>query len=413
MDATKIETTELAIEWVGIDDVHPNLANPRVNDAAVEPVAASLRRFGWQQPIVAKDDGEVVAGHTRLRAAKELGMKHVPVFRFRGSDIDAVAFGIADNKTATFAEWEEPALLKLLTQLQAEDSLDGVGFSDDDVAMLMRSQEPEVEDDGGPGDVPENPVSRLGDLWLLGEHRVLCGDSTDAGCMERLLVGACPRLMVTDPPYGVEYDPSWRNEAGVSRTERTGAVANDDRVDWTAAWELFPGAVAYVWHAGKFCREVAANLHTAGFDIRAQIIWSKSRFALSRGNYHWQHEPCWYAVRSREKAHWVGDRKQSTVWDIPVTDDGDQTRHGTQKPLECMARPMRNHDAPVVLDPFLGSGSTLVAAHKLGRRCLGMELDPGYVDVVIERWERASGETAVLETSGQSFADIQRERGAE
>ncbi len=412
METTQTEPAELAVEWVAIDAVYPNPANPRVNDAAVGPVSHSLRRFGWQQPIVAKESGEVVAGHTRLRAAKQLGMDRVPVLRFHGSDIDAVAFGIADNRTATFAEWDEPALAKLLAQLQAEDALDGVGFSVEEIALLLRAQEPEVEEDDGLGEVPENPASRLGDLWLLGDHRLLCGDSTDAACMDRLLAGERPRLMVTDPPYGVSYDPAWRNEAGVSSTTRTGKVQNDDRVDWTAVWRLFPGAVCYVWHAGRHCGEVAANLHQAGFDIRAQIIWAKSRFALSRGNYHWQHEPCWYAVRKGEKAHWVGDRKQSTVWDIAVTDDGDKTRHGTQKPLECMARPMRNHDAPVILDPFLGAASSMIAAHKLGRRCLGMELDPGYVDVSIERWQKVSGEEARLE-AGETFAQVTEERTAE
>ena len=408
-----MDSDTLTVEWVATTELHPNPANPRLNDAAVGPVADSLRRFGWQQPIVARRTGEVVAGHTRLLAAKQLGMDSVPVFRFEGSDLDAVAFGIADNRTASFAAWDEPALAKLLAQLQAEDSLAAVGFTEEEVAVLLRAQEEEVDDDDGPGELPENPVTQPGDLWLLGDHRLLCGDSTDAANMAHLLAGEQPRLMVTDPPYGVEYDPSWRNEAGVSSTTRTGKVANDDRVDWTAVWKLFPGAVCYVWHAGRHCGEVAANLHEAGFDIRAQIIWAKSRFALSRGNYHWQHEPCWYAVRKGNKAYWVGDRKQSTVWDIAVTDDGDKTRHGTQKPLECMARPMRNHDARVVLDPFLGSGSTLVAAHKLGRQCLGMELDPRYVDVAIERWHKVSGQRAVLDGSSESFSDVAAKRGIE
>ncbi len=401
---------DLAVEWVAIDRLHPNPANPRVNDHAVEPVASSIRRFGWQQPLVAKPNGEIVAGHTRFKAAQQLGLDTVPVFRFTGSDIDAVAFGIADNKTASIASWDEPALAKLLAQLQVEDALDGVGFSEQEVALLLRSHDGEVDEDDGPGEVPEDPVSKAGDLWLLGDHRLLCGDSTDAACMERLLANDRPRLMVTDPPYGVQYDPAWRNDAGVSSTARTGTVQNDDRVDWTAVWKLFPGSVAYVWHAGRHCGEVASNLHDADFDIRAQIIWAKSRFALSRGNYHWQHEPCWYAVRRGSKAHWVGDRKQSTVWDIPVTDDGDKTHHGTQKPVECMARPMRNHDAPVVLDPFLGSGSTLIASETLGRQCLGLELDPGYVDVAVARWEKATGAQARLDGSNETFVDVMEKR---
>ncbi|MCP3918179.1 MAG: ParB N-terminal domain-containing protein, partial [bacterium] len=214
--------SDLAVEWVMLDALHPTPANPRVNAAAVDPVASSIRRFGWQAPIVAKPNGEIVAGHTRFKAAQKLGLDTVPAFRFTGSDIDAVAFGIADNKTASIASWDEPALAKLLAQLQVEDALDGVGFSEQEVALLLRAQEDEVDEDDGSGEVPEHPVSKAGDLWLLGDHRLLCGDSTDAACMVRLLAGERPRLMVTDPPYGVEYDPSWRNEAGVSSTRRTG-----------------------------------------------------------------------------------------------------------------------------------------------------------------------------------------------
>ena len=276
-------------------------------------------------------------------------------------------------------------------------------------SFLGRGDELEDDPDKVP-EKPEVPVSRPGDLWLLGKHRVLCGDSTSAECVTRLLNGEEPRLMVTDPPYGVEYDPDWRNRAGVSSTKRTGKVANDDRVDWTEVWKLVPCDVSYVWHAAAHGGEVAANLHIAGFEIRSQIIWAKSRFALSRGNYHWQHEPCWYAVRNGRKAHWIGDRSQSTVWSITVTDDGDKNTHGTQKPLECMGRPMRNHDAPLVFDPFLGSGNTLVAAHLQGRTCYGIDLDAGYVDVAVRRWQRHSGQPATLDGDGRTFEMVSKER---
>lgn len=296
--------------------------------------------------------------------------------------------------------------------------------------------------------LPDVPVSRLGDLWVLGRHRLLCGDSTKKADVDRLLGGRKPLLMVTDPPYGVSYDPSWRNKAGVSTTERTGKVANDDQADWTPAWALFPGDVAYVWHAGKHADVVSRSLQQCSFDVRSQIVWRKSRFALSRGNYHWQHEPClyalretggdltaeqevqvlaevrellrggydeehvpcWYSIRRTSTAHWVGDRKQSTVWDIDVTDDGEKTRHGTQKPLECMGRPMRNHDSPEVYEPFCGSGTTLVAAEILGRTCLAMELDHSYVDVIVTRWQNRTGQKAVLDGSGQTLAELKATR---
>ena len=232
-----------------------------------------------------------------------------------------------------------------------------------------------------------------------------------------------------------------------SSTKRTGKVLNDDRADWTPAWRLFPGDVAYVWHGGLRVVDVATSLERAGFSPRSQIIWSKSRFALSRGSYHWQHEPClyatkpedipegdkdalikrllealsasdyepeheaaWYAVRRESKARWTGNRRQSTVWEIPVTDDGDATRHGTQKPLECMARAIRNHDSEAVYEPFLGSGTTLIACELLDRTCLSVELDPGYVDVAVERWQSRTGEVAILEETGKPFPMVAEAR---
>jgi len=260
--------------------------------------------------------------------------------------------------------------------------------------------------------VPADPVSRPGDLWLCGTHRVLCGDATGADDVARLLAGVAPQLMVSDPPYGVAYDPAWRNRSGASRTDRIGKVLNDDRADWREAWALFPGAVAYVWHGALHATTVAESLVVCGFDIRSQIIWAKERLVLSRGHFHWQHEPCWYAVRKTGKANWSGDRKQTTLWQVPSRDQDAATVHGTQKPVELMRRPMLNNSAPgqPVYDPFLGSGTTLIAAETTGRVCLGMELDPAYVDVIVTRWQEFTGEAATLEGDGRSFADVAAER---
>ena len=203
--------------------------------------------------------------------------------------------------------------------------------------------------------------------------------------------------MVTDPPYGVDYDPAWRNVAGVSATKRTGKVTNDDRADWREAWCLFPGDVVYVWHAAVHATTVAESLIGCGFDIRAQIVWSKSRFALGRGDYHWQHEPCWYAVRKGTRSHWQGGRDQSTLWSIAVAGAEDAaTAHGTQKPVEAMRRPIVNNSerGDVVYEPFCGSGTTLIAAETVGRTCFAMEVDPAYCDVVVERWEAFTGNKA-------------------
>ena len=200
-------------------------------------------------------------------------------------------------------------------------------------------------------------------------------------------------LMVTDPPYGVEYDAGWRNEAMPAKNDpsrwrdgqgrATGKVANDDRADWHDAWVLFPGDVVYVWHAGNKAGEVADGIVRAGFDIRAQIIWAKNQLVIGRGHYHPKHEPCWYAVRKGATGHWVGDRTQTTLWEIDKPHKS-ESGHSTQKPVECMARPLNNHEGDVY-DPFLGSGTTVVAAEQTGRTCYGMELEPKYVAVTLER----------------------------
>jgi DNA modification methylase len=241
----------------------------------------------------------------------------------------------------------------------------------------------------------------MGQLWACGEHRVICGDCTDKEVVERVLGDVVPVLMVTDPPYGVEYDAAWRNEAAAKgylayAARRTRPVTNDDRMDWSDAWRLFPGDVAYTWSPpGDHIILTGLALQSAGYAIRNQIMWRKPHFPISRGHYTYQHEPCWYAVKHNAMAHWIGDCNASTVWDI-VLDRNVEGGHSTQKPLECMARPIRNHAAPDVYDPFLGSGTTLIAAHQLQRRCYGCEIDPGYVAVTLHRYATLTGETPVL-----------------
>lgn len=283
----------------------------------------------------------------------------------------------------------------------------------------MSDQVPASTPTGGltdPDDVPEppaNPVSRLGDLWQLGRHRLLCGDSTDPAAVEAVLAGVKPQLLVTDPPYGVSYDPAWRNRAGLSTTARTGKVENDDRADWREAWALFPGEVAYVWHGALHAGTVAKSLTASGFQIRAQIIWAKERLVMGRGHYHWQHEPCWYAVRGT--GHWNGDRKQTTLWSIASRGQDAETTHGTQKPVECMARPIRNNSSlgQAVYEPFCGSGTTLIAAEMEGRSCHAIELSPAYVDVALTRWQAFTGLQATLEGLNHSFAVLTAQRATE
>jgi DNA modification methylase len=387
----------MSVELRPLDAVRPYANNPRQNDDAVEAVAESIRRFGFRQPIVVDADGVIVAGHTRFRAAQRLGLATVPVHVATDLTADEVrAYRLADNKTAELASWDTSMLSIELDALRGA-GIDWtlLGFDEEELAKLLAPAGTEgLTDPDAVPKKPVDPVTKPGDLWLLGKHRLLCGDSTSAADVARLLDGAVPTLMVTDPPYGVEYDPEWRMDAGLTgNTARMGKVMNDDRADWTEAWKLFPGDVAYVYHAGVFASTVQQSLERAGFAIRAQIIWAKDRLALSRGDYHWQHEPCWYAVREGGKGHRTDDRTQTTLWSIPARDDAGHG-HGTQKPVECMERPVRNHLADTVYEPFAGSGTTVIACERTGRACIAMELDPGYCDVVVRRWEEFTGRKA-------------------
>jgi DNA modification methylase len=387
-------TTPMSVELRPLDAVRPYANNPRQNDDAVDAVAESIRRFGFRQPIVVDADGVIVAGHTRFRAAQRLGLATVPVHVATDLTPDEVrAYRLADNKTAELASWDDAMLSIELDALRGA-GIDWtlLGFNEEELAKLLAPAGTEgLTDPDAVPEKPADPITKPGDLWLLGKHRLLCGDSTSATDVARLLDGAVPALMVTDPPYGVEYDPEWRMDAGLTgNTARMGKVMNDDRADWTEAWKLFPGDVAYVYHAGVFASTVQQSLERAGFAIRAQIIWAKDRLALSRGDYHWQHEPCWYAVREGGKGHRTDDRTQTTLWSIPARDDAGHG-HGTQKPVECMERPVRNHLADLVYEPFAGSGTTVIACERTGRTCMAMELDPGYCDVVVRRWEEFTG----------------------
>jgi DNA modification methylase len=387
----------------------PYARNPRKNDSAVATVAASLKEFGWRQPIVVDEAMVILAGHTRLEAARQLGLTEVPVHVARGlTPAQARAYRLMDNRSNENAEWDDALLGLELDDLQLEGfDLTLTGFEDDELDRLLRGQDftGARDDEDDVPETPENPVTRRGDLWILGQHRLLCGDSTVATDVERLLGGVKPHLMISDPPYGVHYDPSWRNKAGVAGTRRTGKVLNDDRADWREAWALFPGDIAYVWHGALHATTVAESLEVAGFAIRSQIIWAKERLVLSRGDYHWQHEPCWYAVKKNGKGNWSGDRKQTTLWSISSRAQDATTPHGTQKPVECMRRPILNNSSPgqAVYDPFLGSGTTLIAAETTGRTCLAIELNPAYVDVAVERWQRFTGKAATLDGTEEAF----------
>lgn len=393
-------------------DLVPYARNARTHSAAqVAQIAASIREFGFTNPILVDGERGIIAGHGRLLAARQLGLVEVPTIELAHlTPAQRRAYVLADNRLALAAGWDDELLRIELGELQAEGfDLALTGFEPLEIAGFLTEPNSGLTDPDAVPEVPANPVSRPGDLWQLGRHRLLCGDSTDPAVVEAVLAGVRPHLMVTDPPYGVAYDPAWRNRAGLSTTHRTGKVENDDRADWREAWALFPGEVAYVWHGALHATTVAESLAVCGFEIRAQIIWAKERLVMGRGHYHWQHEPCWYAVRGT--GHWSGDRKQTTLWSIASKGQDAETTHGTQKPVECMARPIRNNSSPgqAVYEPFCGSGTTLIAAEMEGRACHAAELSPAYVDVAVARWQAFTGQQAVLEGNGRSFTHIAAE----
>lgn len=380
----------------------------------VAQIAASIREWGFTNPVLIEPNGGIIAGHGRVMAAQKLGLDEVPCVIAEGwTEAQRRAYIIADNKLALNAGWDDE-LLKLelqdLGDLDFDLTLTGFDLADID-ALLADKTEGRTDPDDIP-EPPADPVTVEGDLWLLGRHRLICGDSTSADVVARLLGDVRPHLMVSDPPYGVSYDPSWRAKAGVNKNKgKMGKVLNDDRADWREAWALFPGDVAYVWHASLFTREVLDSLEACGFKHRSMIIWAKDRFTLGRGDYHWQHEPAWYVVKDGKKGHYGGGRSQSTVWNIPARDDSG-VGHGTQKPVECMKRPIENNSSPgqAVYEPFSGAGTTIIAGEMTGRHIYAVELNPAYVDVAIQRWQAFTGEDAVLEGDGRRFAEVREER---
>lgn len=410
----------------------PARAAPRLQDLVADPsnrrrhtarniaqIVASLEQTGAARSIVIDEDNVVLAGNGVREAADQAGITKLRVIEGEADELIAIRrrglnpaqkrfLSIADNRSAELAEWN---IEQLRTDLEQGQGL-APFFHEAELEALLAPTKAEQQaavkaGKTGPDDVPAGRATGIvsGDLFTLGRHRLLCGDATRAPDVGRLLGNVTPVLMVTDPPYGVAYDPKWRAEAGINKnTKKLGQVTNDGRSEWSAAWRLFPGPVAYVWHGGLKAQSVQGSLEQAGFTMRAQIIWAKDRLVIGRGDYHWQHEPCWYAVREGAQGQRTKDRTQttlwritagvaSTVWEIPSRDDSGHT-HGTQKPVECMARPMKNHQAPTVYDPFLGSGTSLIAAEMLSRTCYALEIEPRYVQVAIDRWEAFTGQKA-------------------
>lgn len=386
----------LTITYRPRSELRPQKANPRTHTPQqVAQIAASIKEFGWTNPVLIDADSNVIAGHGRIQAAEQLGLNEVPTIALADlTPTQARAYVIADNRLALSAGWDNDLLRVELSELKLGDfDLSLLGFDDKELVALLKPLT------GSEDEVPEPPavpVAQRGNIYKLGRHRLMCGDATDKADVERLLAGITPLLMVTDPPYGVEYDANWRNEAAAKgqlsyAASRVGKVQNDNRADWSEAWALFPGDVVYCWcAAGDLMVTSGQALIASGFQIRASLIWKKPNFPISRGHYTFQHEPCWYAVRKGRTAHWQGDHTQSTVWEASL-DKNVEGGHSTQKPVAVMERPIKNHDSDYVYDPFCGTGTTIIAAERQNRACYAMDIDPQWIDVAVKRWEKYTG----------------------
>lgn len=405
-----------AFEYRNVDDLIPYARNARTHNAEqIQQIAGSIKEFGFLNPIIISEDGGVLAGHGRILAAQKLGLKRVPcIIESHLSDTQRRAYILADNRLALSAGWDMEMLKVELNELKDMDfDMDLMGFSANELDTYM-ADEP-IKDIDGEGeeievDVDEDSesVTQPGDLWILGDHRLICGDCTNPDVVARVMGEAKPNLMVTDPPYGVNYDP--KTQLRGHSKGMAGKVYNDERADWTEAYSLFTGNIAYIWHANSFSDVVMKNIKDCGFKINSVIIWNKNNFAMGLSDYHWKHEPCLYATRGNH--NWKGGRDKTTVWDIPsilfAKKEEGEWGHGTQKPIECMKRPIENNSdkGEYVYDPFLGSGTTLIAAEKTGRKCIGCEISPHYCDAIIRRWESETGGRAVLDGDGAYFDDL-------
>lgn len=403
----------MAINWTTerrkVKDLRDNPKNPRTfTEKGMVDLKASINSIGYVDPIAINQDGTILGGHARRKTLLEIGIEEVdvrvPDRLLTPKQVKEALVRLNKNVAGEFNQQ------MLMDEFEQEELIDW-GFQRSDFNSFAKKGK--TDEDEIP-ELPAAPISAPGDIWVLGNHRLACGSATDAAAVEALLAGARPMLMVTDPPYGVNYDPTWRDGKGAyADPKQRGKVENDDRVDWSEAWALFPGDVAYVWHGGLHTTEVANTLAAYDFEMRAQIVWVKQHFVFGRGHFHWQHEPCWYAVRKGKKANWVGGRKQTTVWEIanhnPMggNNSEEKTGHGTQKPVECMKRPIQNNSnvGEAVYEPFSGSGTTIIAAEVTDRHCYAMELNPAYVDMAVIRWQNFTGKKAVHAVTGDHFVE--------
>jgi site-specific DNA-methyltransferase (adenine-specific) len=390
-------------ERVPIDSVQFDAANVRKHgERNLATIKASLNRFGQQKPIVVDANGVVRAGNGTLAAAKALGWKEIAIVRSTLSGADATAYAIADNRTAELAEWDDDALAQTLAALQIEDEeiAAATGFDAKEIDALLAPKE--VVEDEVP-EPPADPITKPGDLWILGEHRLLCGDSTKAEDVERLMAGAKADLWLTDPPYGVAYESAGRKgKANQHAHIENDSMPLDEMASFwqsaaEAAYRSCTDAASYYWFAcqGGDQMMMMMSISRAKWRVRHELIWVKDQMVFGRCDYHYKHEPILYGWKQDGTHEWNADRKQTSVLEYPRPRKSDE--HPTMKPVELVAYLAANNTrkGQAIIDTFCGSGTTLIAAEQLGRKCYGMEISPAYCDVIVKRWETLTGKKAV------------------
>jgi len=404
---------ELTLQHWPIDRLVEYARNPRKNDEAVDRMCGAIREFGFRIPIVARSDGAVVDGHLRLKAARKLGLSQVPVvLADELSEAQIKAFRLLANRSATWAEWDEELLRLELSELEQQDfDLDLTGFDLDEIERFLVSSESGSDEEEQIPEPPVEPVSRPGDLWICGEHRVLCGDATVLSDVEKLLDGELADMTFTDPPYGVNY----ANSAKDKKQGKQRPILNDDLGAGFGPFlydacvnilTVTKGAV-YICMSSSELDTMQKAFRDAGGRWSTFIVWAKNTFTLGRSDYQRQYEPMLYGWKEGADHYWCGARDQGDVWffDKPVKND----LHPTMKPVALVERAIRNSSKTrdVVLDPFGGSGTTMMAAERSGRRARLIELDPKYVDVIVQRWQNETGGRAKLAATGQAFEEAQ------
>jgi len=402
----------MQVEQLKVGDLIPYVNNSRTHsDEQVMQVASSIKEFGFTNPILIDDDGGIIAGHGRLMAAKKLGLDEVPCIRLGHlSEAQRKAYVIADNQLALNSGWDLDTLKLEMDRLGELDfDIELLGFDDDFLASLMIEEPGEgLTDEDAVPEPPETPITVEGDVWVLGNHRLMCGDSTSIDALEKLTNNQLVDMWLTDPPYNVAYEGKTKDALTIQNDSMNNESFRQFLTDSYSAADsvMKQGAVFYIWHADSEGYNFRGAAQDTGWQVRQCLIWKKSSMVMGRQDYHWKHEPCLYGWKSGSGHLWSTDRKQTTILEFDRPNRN--AEHPTMKPVELFEYQMLNNTkgGDQVLDSFAGSGTTVIACEKHGRFARVMELDPKYCDVIIKRWQEFTGKQAINEGTGKPYIEM-------